>query len=208
MPVKLPILQKKHFGILGLVTIIAMLIGASPYLYNAYLDGNENDLQLFEESRLTEEADAAGPYSYVFPLIRKDSKIYFPLTYKSFDTILQPGSPVYIPNFAHPDAGCNWAGVAGQVFDKNGNPVSGYTLVVSGNIGGQAVSVSGVTGAAQAYGVGGYEAQFAGAPFSSSGMLTVFLLNTDLKQIAAPVPLTTYADCQMNLILLNFKTGS
>jgi hypothetical protein len=42
------------------------------------------------------------------------------VTQTPFPLILQSGSPAYIQNFAHMDAGCNWLGIAGQVFDVDG----------------------------------------------------------------------------------------
>ncbi len=32
-------------------------------------------------------------------------------------------SVVHTTNFAYPDLGCKWMGIAGQVFDKSGNPI-------------------------------------------------------------------------------------
>jgi hypothetical protein len=41
--------------------------------------------------------------------------------------VLHEGSPQYIPATSfHPDLGCNWMGVAGQVIDINGAPVQGW----------------------------------------------------------------------------------
>jgi hypothetical protein len=141
----------------------------------------------------------------IFPLINKRAKYYFPIMSRMYDVFAQSGAPAYISNFNHPEVGCNWSGVAGQVFGQDNNPIAGYTVVIAGEINGTYVNISGVTGSAQAYGSGGYEVKLSGAPFSSSGALTAYLFDPELKQVAAPIPVTTYQDCQANLLLLNYS---
>ena len=41
---------------------------------------------------------------------------------------LQSVNPVYLQNFVHPEAGCNWMGVGGQVFDKQGDPTQNLVV--------------------------------------------------------------------------------
>jgi hypothetical protein len=201
MPVKSSILKRNHIITIIIVIIIAGFIGASPLLYE-WITGESG----ISEKWLGIPANdtAAGPYTITFPVIHKPALYYFPIMSRMYDVYAQSGTPAYIKNFTHPEAGCNWAGVAGQVFGPDNNPVSGFTVVISGSVDGSYINRSGVTGSAQAYGNGGYEVQLSSAPFTSDGSLTAYLLDTELKQVAAPVPVTTYQDCQSNLLLLNY----
>ena len=201
MPVKSSILKKNHIITIIIVIIIAGFIGASPLIYE-WITGESG----IAEKWLGKPADgpAAGPYTITLPVIHKPALYYFPIMSRMYDVYTQSGSPAYISNFTHPEAGCNWAGVAGQVFGPDNNAVSGFTVVISGSINGSYINTSGVTGSAQAYGNGGYEVQISSAPFTSNGSLTAYLLDTELKQVAAPVPVATHQDCQSNLLLLNF----
>ncbi len=207
MPVKLPILQKKHIGIIGVVAVLAVLIGTSPWLFNKIQSSNSSDTQSSEDLFFRDAGAGTDSYIYRFPVVLVNPIYYFPFISFSHSYFIQPGTPIYISNFAHPESGCNWIGVAGQVFDENDSPILGDTLVVSGTIGGQSVSLSGRTGTAPAYGIGGYEIKLAEAPFSSSGTVTLFLLDSALKPKADPVPLTTHQSCEMNVVLINFYTN-
>jgi len=206
MPAKIPLLNKRHILAIIAVILVAGLIGFSPTIYErvinlAPLSGQVDTLQSASDEK------ASGPYYYHLPVISMGSLYYLPSISLGNKSYVQDGAPVYIPNFNHPVAGCNWAGVAGQVFGSDGNPVSGYTVVISGSINGKSVSLNGVTGRAQAYGIGGYEIQLSGAPFSSSGKLSAYVFDTNLRQLSAKIPITTYKDCQANLLLLNFANS-
>jgi len=52
-------------------------------------------------------------------------------TRSSFQYTLQNGSPTYLANFAN-TAGCNWQGMAGQVFDLSGKAVVGLLVHFDG----------------------------------------------------------------------------
>jgi hypothetical protein len=47
---------------------------------------------------------------------------------------LQPGSPAYLQMFRQPELACSWTGVAGQIFDRDGQPVTGIVVVVEGKL--------------------------------------------------------------------------
>ena len=68
----------------------------------------------------------------------------------------QDGSPTYEINTVHTDAGCNWLGVAGQIFDIEGIPVSGILIDAGGTLEDQEISGLSLSGTAPAYGEGGY----------------------------------------------------
>jgi hypothetical protein len=205
MPAKFPILKKNHILIISIVILLASLIGASPAIYQRFSGRSGSSSNSGDILASNADHQVGGSFSYIFPVVSRDVTYYFPMMAGSHIASVQEGSPVYIANFNHPDAGCNWAGIAGQVFGVDGNPVNGYTIVITGSINGTVVSLSGETGDAQAYGIGGYEIQLSGAPFASSGTLAVNIFDTNLKPVSVPVPLTTYQDCQSNLVLLNFS---
>jgi hypothetical protein len=117
----------------------------------------------------------------------------------------QPGTPAYIQMFRQPEQGCNWMGVAGQVFDRDGQPASGIVVVVTGAIDGQPVDLVGVSGTVPAYGPGGYELQLSAKPLASSGALAITLYDLDGLPLTAPLLFDTKAACSQNLVLINFQ---
>jgi hypothetical protein len=117
---------------------------------------------------------------------------------------LQTNNPAYLASFAHPDAGCNWLGVTGQVFDPAGNPVEGINVVVSGTLNGVAVNTTGITGTSKIYGPGAFEIVLGTQPVDSQGALAAQLVDANGKPISVTVPINTYKDCQKNLTLVNF----
>jgi hypothetical protein len=122
----------------------------------------------------------------------------------SLPYVLQPGAPAAGINFAHPDLGCDWFGVAGQVLDALGNPVDGLLVEVRGTIQGAEVRGLALTGAAPAYGPAGYEITLGDRPVSSSDVLEVQLFNISGEIGSGSYRFSTYEDCQKNLILINF----
>ncbi len=56
---------------------------------------------------------------------------------------VQPGSPAMLPNFANASAGCNWQGIAGQVFNADGLPVNNLVVKAGGTWNGAAVNSAG-----------------------------------------------------------------
>lgn len=118
----------------------------------------------------------------------------------------QSGIPVYLSNFAHPDRGCEWAGIAGQVFDAGGAAKSGLVVSVLGQLDGQpvdGVTLSGLP-ASQGYGPGGYELVLGDHPVQSQGNLTVQVFDQSGNALTAPFVVDTFADCERNLVLVNF----
>ncbi len=118
---------------------------------------------------------------------------------------LQPNSPVYIQNFVHSDKGCNWMGVAGQVFDKAGKPVVGLVVVVEGFLGQRVLDEVMLTGLSTPYGPGGYEIVLDTKTVASSNSLFISLYDLAGKPLTHPIPFDTFADCTRNLIVINFK---
>lgn len=113
-------------------------------------------------------------------------------------------TPLSLPNYAHPEAGCNWMGVAGQVFDAQGNPIRNILVNVGGVLNGKPVDLLGMTGLATNYGPAGYEMVLSTSVIASTGTLWVQLYDLSGNPISGKVVIDTYNDCQRNLILVNF----
>lgn len=120
---------------------------------------------------------------------------------------LQVEAPVYIKNFVHTDAGCDWMGVAGQVFDANGDPVLNLVLVATGTLNGKSLNLTAVTGIPEAdvYGPGGYEIQLADETLASSQSLRIQVYDLQGNALSEAFVFDTYADCTKNLAIINFK---
>jgi hypothetical protein len=100
-------------------------------------------------------------------------------------------------------------GVAGQVFDENQQPLEGAVVLVKGTFNGKPVDTMVLSGLAKDfYGPGGFEVQLGDQSADSTGVLTIQLVNDKFEPLSEAFPLTTYNDCQQNLILLNFQADS
>jgi hypothetical protein len=123
---------------------------------------------------------------------------------------LQLMNPFYLSNFTHPDLGCEWMGVAGQIFNKDG-VVQKEILVKSGGM------ILGTPVVEQltmpltdpdidlAYGPGGYEITLAEKTADTTDTAWIQLFNLKGDPLSEKIYLTTYDDCLKNLILMNFS---
>jgi hypothetical protein len=125
----------------------------------------------------------------------------------TFLLILQTGSPAYIQNFVHTNEGCAWIGIAGQVFNSNGQPVNNLVVNVKGTLGSTAIDEVAVTGIPEAnsYGPGGYEIKIGDKPVASKNTLTIQVLDLKGKALSKAVTFVTFSDCKRNLIIINFQ---
>jgi hypothetical protein len=130
-------------------------------------------------------------------------------TATSFPFILQSGTPAYIENFAHPSKGCDWLGIAGQVFDEDGKPLLNKIVMVTGKIEGEVLEIVGVTGVPEAdiYGPGGFEIQIADHVLDSEKALAIQVFNLDGIPISDSISFDTIADCGKNLIIINYQSA-
>jgi hypothetical protein len=123
--------------------------------------------------------------------------------------VLQSGTPAWLPNLYAPEAGCNWLGIGGQVFDNEGQAKPTLVVEVSGTFEGMNVDDLSLTGIAPAYGPGGYEIILADHVAASYGTLKIQLKDLLGNQLSEMIPFNTYSDCNKNLILINFvRAGS
>lgn len=118
---------------------------------------------------------------------------------------IQPETPVYLQNFAHPDKGCNWMGVAGQVFDKSGKPINQMVVIVSGRMNNKDIDLVGMTGLNSAYGPGGYEITIGNSAVVTTNALSITLYDLSGAEMTKPFTFSTYSDCSKNLVVINFN---
>lgn len=135
-----------------------------------------------------------------------------PKKFKIVETSLDPspyrfqsGSPRYTSNFVYPEKGCGWMGIAGQVLDMGGKPLANLVIVVQGTLAGTSIDRLGLTSINTAYGPGGYEIELSSQVINSSGTLKIQVFNLEGQALTRAQPIATYADCQKNLIILNFQ---
>jgi len=122
---------------------------------------------------------------------------------------LQVMNPFYLGNFAQVDLGCNWLGIAGQVFDSGGQVQKDIIIKAGGEINGRTVEEDMTMPLANpeidtAYGPGGYELTLGSAPADTELTAWIQLYNLAGDPISERIYLVTYNDCQKNLILMNF----
>lgn len=118
---------------------------------------------------------------------------------------LQPGSPKAMENFAHPEAGCNWMGVGGQVFDIEGNPVLNMIIKLAGTFNDGNIEMISLSGGALYLGPGGYEFKLADQPIESIQTLWLTLFDARGTSLSDPVVFSTFASCDQNFVLINFS---
>jgi hypothetical protein len=115
-------------------------------------------------------------------------------------------TPVYLTStIVHPEAGCNWLGVGGQVFDLQGSPVVGYTIQLGGTLDGNPIDMLSLTGTALQYGQAGYEFTMANKPVASNDTVWLQMLDQAGLPLSERITFDTFDDCQKNLVLINFK---
>jgi hypothetical protein len=143
------------------------------------------------------ETPAIGTTSTPYPTA--DSSAHYPFASK--------GDPApYANTIFHPDKDCKWQGIAGQVWDIQGRPLIGYRVHLWGYYNGKTVDLTTLSGGAQAwYGESGYEFVIGSSPINSTGKLSVELEDQSYMAISNKVTVNTYADCDKNLVLVNFQ---
>jgi hypothetical protein len=120
---------------------------------------------------------------------------------------VRAGSPRAIPNIYHPELGCAWMGVGGQVVDMNDAPVIGLIVRLGGSAPGVSIQENtfSLTGVALSYGRAGYEFKLADLPVASRNALWIQLISQAGAPLSERVYFSTYNSCEQNLILIDFK---
>jgi len=119
---------------------------------------------------------------------------------------IQADTPVYTENFGYPDAGCNWLGVGGQIFDSDGEPIINLVIWIRGSINEVPFEAIALTGTAEGakYGPGGYEAVLNNAVLESSDAFSIQVLDLNGNILTEPYFFDTFEQCDQNLIIINF----
>ncbi len=103
------------------------------------------------------------------------------------------------PNFARA-AGCEWLGIGGQAFARNGTPLAGLVVHLEG--GGR--SWDALTGSKSEYGPGGYEIRVDEHFAITPGIFRVQLRDRRGQPLSDWIAVETFADCSRGLLLVNF----
>lgn len=117
---------------------------------------------------------------------------------------IQPVTPVSIQNFIHPDAGCQWDGLAGQVFDYNGQPVPELMIQIYGLYAGVPIYANVLTGISEKIGPGGFEYQLGSLPAATPSQLTIQVFTLSGEALSDTVSVYTGTTCESNLTIVNF----
>jgi hypothetical protein len=105
----------------------------------------------------------------------------------------------------HPEAGCNWAGVSGEVFDIKGSPVAGLQVILRGTFNGQSVQQVTVTGMDPLYGKGWFEFPLGDKPLDTKSLLSIQLLDQAGIPLSQKTSFDTFADCKKNMVQVRYK---
>jgi hypothetical protein len=122
---------------------------------------------------------------------------------------LQKLNPYYLANFTHPEEGCNWMGVAGQIFDRDGQVQLEVVIKAGGSINGVEVIETMTMPLTDpdvdlAYGPGGFEITLADSVEETESKVWIQLFNLAGDTLSEKINLVTFDNCQKNLILMNF----
>ncbi len=104
-----------------------------------------------------------------------------------------------------PSTGCNWQGVAGQVLDLQGRHLVNIGIQLKGTYNGKTISTQSISGTHTEYGDSGYEFQLGTSLITSSGLLSIQLVDQSGLPLSEQVIFDTYDTCDKNLVLVNFR---
>lgn len=120
---------------------------------------------------------------------------------------VQTGSPRYLSAFTHPDSGCGWIGVAGQVFG-DGARFGEMSILVTGEMDGKPYRQVGNTGPSSPYGPRGYEIFLTDHNPGAAQTLTIQLFDASGNAISDPKIIKLPSSCENNLLLVNFTPNN
>jgi len=155
---------------------------------------------------MAETATATStPLPFYFPAVYRDYAVtpgpsLTPTRTRSpYQFTLQNDRPTYVKNFAN-TAGCNWLGIAGQVYDLSGQPMLNLLVHLEGG----GLNVDTITGPRIEYGLGGYELYLGNTPIDTTDVYRIQLRTSMGQPLSDIYVIPTFADCNKNLILANF----
>jgi hypothetical protein len=104
-----------------------------------------------------------------------------------------------------PGLDCEVLIIAGQVKDLKDDPIKNLTIHLFGELGGFEIDLYRVAGSEPTYGESGYEFVLEDLVVESEDTLFIQLVDTNDIPFSRPYAVQTYAECQKNMILINFK---
>ncbi len=197
------------FGIFGgLIWLMMFALGLGPYrseftIAERQMTRTVSELVAFVPTATLEPA--AKPTDTPAPIPTPSAT--FIATPELYPFVLD-GEPEPVPSvMIRPQLGCEWLVIAGQVWDLEGEPVTGLTLHLYGELGGFTIDRFVLSGSENAvvYGRSGYEFTLEDLVVTSTDGLQIQLVDTNGLPLSLAYKLQTYEDCQRNLILVNFK---
>jgi len=117
-------------------------------------------------------------------------------TPSAFAFTLQNETLTYIPYTG--TEGCDYLAIAGQVFDANGDPLTGIPVIVRGDEFEQLQFSGGDTD----YGPSGYEVYLNDSPYE--GEFTIKLVSETGFDLSEEVVVRTHDSCDENVVIVNF----
>lgn len=125
--------------------------------------------------------------------------LYLPMVQRPYPFSKTIWSPSYLQNFAN-NAGCNWLGIAGEVLDSQGQPVSLGDYRV--HVWGSGIDNRVLVGSALEYGPTGWEQYLFNVPVLRDYLIQ---LETSTGTAVSPIyPVQTRASCEENLVRFDF----
>ncbi len=128
----------------------------------------------------------------------------------SMPFVIQQGSPAAISGQPfHPEAGCNWMGVTGYVFDLRGGQVNGQEVHLGGTVNGaplqpeEMVTLTGLL--RNDLGSGYFEFTIGDKPIASSKTLWIQLVAQGGLPMSDKFYFDTYDVCDKNMVIINFQ---
>lgn len=119
---------------------------------------------------------------------------------------VQDGNPVAISSsIMRPESDCKWMGVAGQVIGLDDAPVLGLRVQLYGSLHGRVKAITSLSGTVDRYGKAGYEITINDFPTATYRTLWLQLFSQAGGALSDKVYIETYASCDKNLIIVNFK---
>ncbi len=102
------------------------------------------------------------------------------------------------------DTTCETIYIAGQAIDNKKNPALGLIVKLGGSVPGKSFNELTMTGLASAYGQSGFEFNLNLKPVASKNSLWIQLFDQSNAPLSEQIFLTTYEDCNKNLIYIRF----
>jgi hypothetical protein len=121
-------------------------------------------------------------------------------TLSAFRYTLQSGNPTYLLNFLN-DQGCNWFGMFGRAFGRDGNPVINLTVHLEGG----GLNVDALTGSGSAaLGPGAYQIPIADHPIETIDVYHIQLRDNTGTPLSDIYSIPTFGDCDKAMVMVNF----